>query len=184
MLPTCTFSFIANAGRARIRGGELEVSGRPIAGVPFTVQFGLGYTDGRLLDPGLIVQAPDSRLVQTPEWTGSIAGNYEQPLSDSVTFVASADYSYTGSVKVANSAGGFLWRQPLNFVNGSVGLRFGKSQILLYGKNLLDKRLNLGDLYSSGIERSEMLADGTSQRLPRAAVSRPRQIGLQYRVDF
>ena len=184
VLPTCTFSFIANAGRARIRGGELEMSGRPIAGVPFTIQLGLGYTDGRLLHPGLIAQDPNTRLVQTPEWTGSISGNYEHPLSGDVKFFISADYSYTGPVKVANSAGGFLRRQPLNFVNGNFGLRFGASQIMIYGKNLLDKRLNLGDLYSSGIERSEILSDGSVQRLPRGAVSRPRQIGIQYRVDF
>lgn len=183
-LPVCTFSFIANAGRARIRGGELEVGGRPVAGVPLTFQLGLGYTDGQLIDPGLIAQAPNTQLVQTPAWTGSISGNYEHPLSARATLVLSADYSHTDRVKVANSAGGFLWRQPLNFVNGSVGVRFGASQLLIYGKNLFDERLNLGDLYSSGIERSETLPDGSPQRLPRAAVSRPRQIGIQYRVDF
>ena len=184
ILPTCTFSFTANAGKARIRGGELEVSGRPIAGVPLMLQLGLGYTDGRLLDPGLLAQAPDTRLVQTPRWTGSISGNYDHPISDNASLLISADYSYTGGLKVANSAGGFLDRKPLNFVNASIGVKFGTSQITLYGKNLLDKRLNLGDLYSSGIERSEILADGSAQRLPRGAVSRPRQIGVQFRTDF
>lgn len=181
---TCTFSFIANAGKARIRGGELEISGRPIADVPLTIQLGLGYTDGVLKDPGLTQQLPNTRLAQTPKWTGSISGNYEAPLTDSLSLTASADYSYTGPVKVANSAGGFLTRQPFNMVNATLGVRFGNSQLLIYGKNLLDKRLNMGDLYTAGFEPSEMLPDGSSQRLPRAAVSRPRQIGVQYRVNF
>ena len=183
-LPTCTFSFIANAGRARIRGGELELAGRPLQGVPLTVQLGLGYTDGVLTDPGLIQQARDSQLVQVPRWTGTISGRYEHPISDRIRLFVSADYSYTGRVKVANSAGGFLWRQPFNFVNGNIGVRFGNSEILLYGKNLLDERYNLGDLYSAGFERVQPLPDGSVQRLPRAAVSRPRQMGLQYRADF
>lgn len=184
VLPICTFSFVANAGKARIRGGELEIGGRPVADLPLSIQIGLGYTNGILQDPGLIPQAANTRLVQVPKWTGTISGNYEHPLSDSLTLTASADYSYTGPVKVANSAGGFLTRQPFNIVNATLGLRFGSSQVLVYGKNILDKRLNLGDLYSAGFERSEILTDGTAQRLPRAAVSRPRQVGIQLRTDF
>lgn len=180
----CTVGFIANAGKARIRGGELEIAGRPFAGVPLTIQLGLGYTSGILKDPGFTQQAPGSRLVQVPKWTGTISGNYEHPLGDDLALMASADYSYTGSVKVANSAGGFLTRQPFNIVNATLGLRFGSSQLLVYGKNLLDRRLNQGDLFATGFERSVDLGNGNIERLPRAAVSRPRQIGLQYQVDF
>jgi len=180
----CTFGFITNAGKARIRGGEIEIAGRPLSGIPFTVQIGLGYTNAILTDPGLIPQAPDTRLVQVPRWTGTISGYYEHPISVETKLILSADYSYTSSVTVANSTGGFLTRQPFNFLNGNLGLRFGKSEIRLYGKNLLDKHYNLGDLYSSGFERTEQISDGIYQRLPRAAVSRPRQIGLQYRLDL
>ena len=76
------------------------------------------------------------------------------------------------------------WLRCGSIVNANLGLRFGSSEIMLFGKNLLDKRLNLGDLYSSGFERQEILADGSAQRLPRAAVSRPRQLGVQYRLKF
>ena len=183
-LPTCTFSFITNAGKARLRGGEIEVAGQPLLDVPLTMQVGLGYIDGTLRDPGLIPQAPNTRLTQVPEWTGSVSGYYETPLSAGLDLFVAADYSYTGSVQVANSAGGFLTRQAFNIVNGNIGVRFGNSQLLVYAKNLLDRRLNYGDLYAAGFERSELLDDGSYQRLPRAAVSRPRQVGLQYRVEF
>lgn len=182
-LPYCTLSFIANAGKARIRGGELELSGQPIAGVPFSVQLGLGYTHGVLLDPGVLQQPPGTRLGWTPEWTGSISAYYTRPITSRISLFVAADYSYTDSLHVPIAAD-FNDRQPLNFVNGNIGISFGRSQLLLYGKNLLDKRLNLGDQPSSGFERQVLLPDGTPEQLPRAVVSRPRQLGLQYQVSF
>jgi hypothetical protein len=65
-------------------------------------------------------------------------------------------------------------------VNGNMGVRFGRSQIMIYGKNLLDKRLNFGDQPAAGFERQ----DDSMQRIPRAVVSRPRQLGVQYRLEF
>lgn len=179
-MPNCSVSFITNAGKARIRGGELEVAGRPFADVPLTIQLGLGYTNGKLVDPGLLPQGPNSPLAQVPKFTGSISGYYRTPISDSIDLFAAADYSYTSSVKVATNDGGFLTREPFNIVNANIGLGFGKSELLIYGKNLLNKHLNFGDLYANGFERQ----DGAGERLPRAAVSRPLQIGVQYRVNF
>jgi outer membrane receptor protein involved in Fe transport len=184
LLPTCTLSFIANAGKARIRGGELELAGRPFAGTPLSLQFGLGYTDGVLRDPGVLAQAANTRLSQVPQWTGTISASYERPVTQRVSLFAAADYSYTDSVDVSNGQRGFYVRQPFNIVNGNIGVSFGHSQLLLYGKNLLDKRLNFGDQPSAGFERQDVLPDGSDQRLPRAVVSRPRQWGLQYQVDF
>jgi outer membrane receptor protein involved in Fe transport len=183
LLPLCGVSFIANAGKARIRGGELELSGRPIANVPLTVQLGLGYTNAKLTDPGLLPQEPNSRLGLVPRWTASISGHYETPITDSVSLFVASDYSYTGSVFVPDGSGGFYRRQPFNILNGNIGVKFGRSQILVYGKNLLDKRLNFGDKPAAGFEESEPGPVGL-QRKPRAVVSRPRQLGVQYRLEF
>ena len=180
LMPVCGFAFQLNAGKARIRGGEFELSGRPFAGVPLSIQLGLGYSDAILRDPGLIDQAPNSRLTQVPKFTGTASAYYEQPISGSISWFAAADYSYTGSVKITDGRGGFLRRQPFDMVNADIGLRFGNSQIMLFGKNLLDKRLNLGDLYPIGLDR----LDENGERLPRAAVSRPLQVGVQYRASF
>jgi iron complex outermembrane recepter protein len=184
LLPICELSFQTNAGKARIRGGELELSGRPLGDIPLSIQAGLGYTNAMLLDPGVIPQAPDTRLNQVPEWTGTLSGYYETALNDRLRLFAAADYSYTDAVHVSNNVGGYYLRQPFNIVNGNVGISFGRHQVLLYGKNLLDKRLNFGDQVSSGFDRQQLLPDGTYQRLPRAVVSRPRQMGLQYQVNF
>ena len=182
-LPECGVAFLTNAGKARIRGAELEVSGQLMEDVPLTIQLGLGYSDGTLRDPGLLPQAPDSDLSQVPELTGSISAFYTTPIRDGLDLFIAADYSHTGSVKIANSEGGFRTRKALNMFNGNIGVSFGNSELLLYGKNLLNKRLNYGDIAANGFEREEIV-DGNPQRLPRAAVSRPRQIGLQYRLNF
>jgi len=184
LLPICELSFQTNAGKARIRGGELELSGQPLGDMPLSIQVGLGYTNAVLIDPGFYPQAPDTRLNQVPQWTGTISGYYEKPLTNRVHLFVASDYSYTDAVHVANNIGGYYLRQPFNMVNGNVGISFGRHQVLLYGKNLLDKRLNFGDQVSSGFERQQLLPDGTYQRLPRAVVSRPRQLGLQYQVNF
>lgn len=175
LMPVCGFAFQLNGGKARIRGGEFELSGRPFAGVPLSIQLGFGYTDAIVRDPGDTDLLPNSRLMQVPKFTGTASAYYEQPLSGSTSFFVAGDYSYTGAVQTPSGR-----RQPFNMVNANVGLKFGNSQIMVFGKNLLDKRLNMGDLYPIGLDR----IDDDGQRLPRAAVSRPLQVGIQYRVDF
>ena len=180
LLPICGISFTTNAGKARINGAEIEISGKPFAGVPLSIQLGLGHTDAILKDPGVLPQAPNSRLGMVPKWTGTISGYYEAPVNDDVSLFVAADYSYTSSTKVPDGEGGFLSRQPIDMVNGNLGLNIGHSQILIYVKNLLDKRLNYGDQPSSSFDRR----DENDQRLPRGVVSRPRQIGVQYQLNF
>lgn len=183
-LPTCTFSFTGNAGKARVRGAEFELSGRPLENLPLSIQFGVGYARGVLLDPGLIPQAPNTELVQIPRWTPTIAGYYETPISERTTVFAALDYSYTSTLKAVDGQGGFVTRQAFGMLNGNVGFRIGQTEIRLYGRNLLDKRLNYGDLFAMGFERQEPGADGSLQRYPQAAVSRPRQLGIQVSSEF
>lgn len=181
----CALSYVTNAGKARIRGGELELAGAPIADVPFTLQLGLGYTDGVLVDPGVLTQEPNTRLTYIPEWTGTLSGYYERPLAGEASLFMAADYSYTGQVKVPNTDEDlkFLKRQSFNLINANMGVKFGNSEVMLYGKNLADKRLNFGDQTPTGFERTDG-PDGMGYRYPRATVSRPRQWGVQYQLKF
>ncbi|MEA3538244.1 MAG: TonB-dependent receptor [Pseudomonadota bacterium] len=186
-LPTCGLTFLTNAGKARIKGGEFEISGRPMDDVPLTVSLGIGYLDATLLDPGFLPQPANSRLGLVPKWTGSISGYYETPIAANADLFIAADYSYTSSTKVPSVADGtavFFTRQPINLVNGNVGVKFGRSQVMIFAKNLFDKRLTYGDQPMSGFERRELREDGSYERLLRGVVSRPRQIGVQYQLDF
>jgi outer membrane receptor protein involved in Fe transport len=183
-LPTCLLAVTTNAGKARIRGGEMELAGRPLAGVPLSIEVGLGYTDGVLQEPGVLPEPANSPLPQVPKWTGTISANYDTPLTDKLRLFVAADYSYSGSIKVADGMGGFYTRHAIDMVNGNIGLSFGRSQVMVFAKNLLDKRLTYGDQPAASFERQDFLPDGTPQRLPRGVVSRPRQIGIQYQYNF
>lgn len=179
----CTFTLNYNAGEARIRGTEFEVAGKPFESVDLTFQAGFGYLQAKLTDAGgSQVLAAGSELLYTPRISGSLSGYYTTPISDSRNLFLQADYSHTGSVRLQEDPVGIgeLRRPALDFVNARAGINFGKSEVSLYVRNLFDKRLNLGDIYSSAFPRT----DGPNGRLPMAAVSRPRQIGVQYRVDF
>lgn len=186
-LPICGLTFTTNAGKARIKGGEFEIGGRPLADVPLTLQVGIGYLDATLIDPGFLPQPANSRLGLVPKWTASVSASYEAPLSESASLFAAADYSYTSATKVPSVADGtavFFTRQPINLVNGNFGVRFGRSLLMVYGKNLFDKRLTYGDQPISGFERRELQPDGSFERVLRGVVSRPRQIGVQYQLSF
>ncbi len=186
-LPICGLTFTTNAGKARIKGGEFEIGGQPLANVPLTLQLGVGYLDARLLDPGFLPQPANSRLGLVPKWTASISGHYEIALNDNSNVFIAADYSYTSSTKVPSVADGtavFFTRQPLNLVNANFGVKFGRSELMIYGKNLFDKRLNYGDQPISGFERRDLQLDGSFERVLRGVVSRPRQLGVQYQLTF
>jgi len=183
LLPSCTVSFTGNAGKARIRGGELELSGRPLANVPLTIQAGLGFTSAILTDRGYLPDRNGSRLALVPRWTASVSGYYEQPVGNGMNGFISADYSCTSAVPVSDGLGGSYTRQPFNIVNGNIGVSFGSSQLMLFVKNALDKRLNYGDQPSAGFDQQEEV-NGNLERIPRVIVGRPRQIGVQLRQSF
>ena len=82
------FSFITNAGAARIRGTEVETTVRPIEGL--TLNGGVSYTDARLtqnqansniLLTGTTGLAGD-RLPNVPDWTATLSGNYNWLIND------------------------------------------------------------------------------------------------------
>jgi hypothetical protein len=84
---------------------------------------------------------------------------------------------------VSDGLGGSYTRQPFNIVNGNIGVSFGSSQLMLFVKNALDKRLNYGDQPSAGFDQQEEV-NGNLERIPRVIVGRPRQIGVQLRQSF
>jgi outer membrane receptor protein involved in Fe transport len=179
----CGLQLATNGGKARITGAEFELSGRPIADVPLTLQLGLGYTDATLVDPGFSSQPANTPLLLVPKWTASVSGYYETPVSDNVDFFVAADYSYTSSARVpvlGDTTADFAVRPPINLVNANLGFRFGAAQVMFYAKNVFDKRLAFGAQQASGFERY----DDSGALQVRGAVTRPRQLGVQFQLGF
>ena len=96
------YSFITNAGKARIRGTEVELNAVPYRGL--TLSAGVGYVDAKLTQnqstSAVLVTASTGlagdRIPNTPEWTASTSAEYKWPLAGDLNGLLRADFAYTG----------------------------------------------------------------------------------------
>jgi outer membrane receptor protein involved in Fe transport len=173
-LPTCAFSYIANAATASSDGAELQATGR-IAG--FTINGNLGYDNARYTQtvygaknattglPSILANKGDNLGV--PDWTANLGVQYDTQIMSFPTY-ARMDYTYTGKYMRTTGAGSSSYIQAngfvQNYINGNethiwnarVGMYYKNLEIAGYVKNLFDSRewVNLnqgvGTYYFSG----------------------------------
>jgi len=102
------YSFITNAGKARIQGVELEVAARPINGLSLTGS--IGYTDAQLTqdqaNANILVDGSTGldgdALPNVPDLTAAASASYTWPLSVAgLNGLVRADYAYTGEMTSA-----------------------------------------------------------------------------------
>lgn len=101
---------LQNAGKARIRGAELEITANPLADLTLSSNF--GFLDAKYssfpagaIDPidGSIISYTGNRLPNAPKFTNSSSIDYEPPLTDALKAQFHVDYAYT-SIQYYNSA--------------------------------------------------------------------------------
>lgn len=88
-----------NAGRAEIRGFELELETLPAPG--WNISASVGYTDSDLVevDPRVPFSLEEGvKLPKTPEWTANTAIQYAFDLHEQGAFIARADYRYSSKI--------------------------------------------------------------------------------------
>ncbi|MES2261942.1 MAG: TonB-dependent receptor [Pseudomonadota bacterium] len=178
-VPSCAFYLLGNAGAARIRGAELEASGR--VNSAFSLRFGLGYEDARITAQGSSRQLAGERIKQVPAWTATLGGVYSAALAPGWNGFVGADVSYTGNSVSSNATRLALLRPAYSLLNARLGVRRGQSEWIVEVKNLGNARVNLGDLGYLGYQRFE--ADGKTP-LPQVATLPPRTITVQYRQRY
>lgn len=174
------FSYITNAGAARIRGVELEGTVRPLAGL--TLNGMLTYMDGRLTE-----DQTNSNLAMTnstgrkgdkipyvPDWSASASVAYNWPIgSTSLYGMARVDYSYVGESGSYFRKNYVYYDTQGNYslVNLRTGVESGKWALYLYVNNLMDKVGVITRSTGSGYD-NELLT------------LRPRTVGLTFRTSF
>jgi outer membrane receptor protein involved in Fe transport len=173
------FSFLSNAGAARIRGLEAEAFLRPLQGLQFTLSgnyLDAKLTEDQISDAVVAAGRAGDRIPYIPHWSGSLGAEYTVPVSDSVNFFARADVNYAGSsysefrptnvyrVKMADYA----------LANLRVGLELPASDtgVYLFVNNLFD---------SVAINRASRSSTANSYSATSAA---PRTIGVNLRHSF
>jgi iron complex outermembrane recepter protein len=175
VLLSCGFNYIANAGAAVSKGGELEVRARPTQ--PLEMSLGLGYQDAKITQASIeSPQQVGSPIYQVPDWTGNGSVQYTAPLSAEWQMVSNVDYSYIGrSFSGNNQPNDPRLRPSYRLINAHIGFDRGPFEIALVGKNLANEVANLGD--------SRSIAAETPGR-PRLFVNQPRTVGVEFRQSF
>jgi outer membrane receptor protein involved in Fe transport len=175
ILLSCGFQYVANAGAAVSKGGELEVHARPTE--PLELSLGLGYQNAKITEASASSPQPvGSPVYQVPNWTGNGSVAYTTQLTNSWKLVSGADYSYVGrSFSGNNSPSDPRERPSYRLINARFAFANGPMEIALVGKNLANEVANLGD--------SRSIAAETPGR-PRLFVNQPRTIGLEFRESF
>jgi iron complex outermembrane recepter protein len=174
VLLQCGFQFIANAGAAESKGGELDLRAR--ATDRLDVSLGVGYQHAKITEKGESPQPVGSPVFNTPDWTGNGALTYTLPLTNNWNSVSVIDYSYMGSSFSANNSPTNPRKRPAyRLLNARFGFSNGKTELALVGKNLTNEVTNLGDNRSIAAE-----VPGR----PRLFLNQPRTIGIEVTQRF
>lgn len=173
------FSFLSNAGAARIRGVEAEAFVRPMRGLQLT--FSGNYIDPRLTEDQVnasVVAAGrvGDRIPYIPNWSGSAGAEYTAPLSSRFDFFARADFNYVGSsfseFRPTNVYRVKMADYSLTNVRVGVELKQSDTGVYLFVNNLFD---------AVAINRASQSSTANSYSATSAA---PRTIGINVRKSF
>ena len=179
----CGFYAQVNGNKARVRGAELEASGRLMPGLQF--RLGLGYEDTVMTDPGnlaLFGVTPGTRVSGVPDFTGSAGLVYTQSLTTDTQGFVSADYSYQGNaISLLVGGGGTEATRPgFSLVNLRFGVDRGDTEVSLNVHNVFNAKPNLGDIGYIGY--AQLNAAGGV--IPQVATLQPLTVLLQVSKSF
>jgi len=178
LLPVCGIPVLLNAGAARIRGAEWELTAR--IAPRFEVDAGVGYEDGKItkaktLPNGQVLGFPvGTPLSGVPKWTGSLRAAYSTATPIGDAFVR-GECSFVGSSLSLANGGAGLHRAEYSLVDLRGGLHFGDWTTTLFVENLFNRAANYGDLVA---------AAGVVPGKTRLVVAQPRTIGLELQRSF
>ena len=167
---SCGFAYTFNAGAARSRGGELELSAVPLD--HFNVTVGVGYTDAVITQSSPTSQTPVGTPVQQiAPWTVSASGDYAVPIAATLEGFGRVDSSYTDhSWSANNDRVNPRLRPSYSLVNLHLGVRAQRWETATFVNNIGNTHANLGD------DISEV---GEVPGRPRIYVNPPRSVGLE-----
>jgi iron complex outermembrane recepter protein len=119
---------IQNAGDARIKGFEVEVTAAPTDAL--TINASVGYTDAKytaVLAPALVAPNPfqagvfvGATLPKSPKWKFNISPRYQLDMGSGGKLVLLADYTRTSSLWNDTERAFFLQRPATDLLNGSI----------------------------------------------------------------
>ncbi|WP_072382428.1 TonB-dependent receptor [Novosphingobium sp. NDB2Meth1] len=141
---------IQNAGDAKIKGFEVEMTAAPVDG--FTITGSVGYLDAKytsVLGPAQVApnpfQAgvlPGGELPKTPKWKFNISPRYEAKFANGGKLIFLADFTHSTSLWNDTERAYLLQRAATDILNGSITYREPGEHwdVTVGGTNLTDTR--------------------------------------------
>jgi iron complex outermembrane recepter protein len=170
-----------NAGDARLKGMEVELTVLPTDGLEFNVN--VGYINAQYktirANPALVstpeqVISTNSKLPNVPEWQGTISGSYTHPLSNDSSVDIRADLRFSSAVANDAQNSRYLNQAAYQTLNLSAGYAAPDKRWTLraFVENLTNKRYIVSGDSNFGIGFHE------------ANYNRPREWGVTLGVNF
>jgi iron complex outermembrane recepter protein len=149
-------NYLANVGKVRMRGFELETSAHPIPALSLNVN--AAYNDAVYLSydnapapveyqaylggASAVLPLTGYRLAGAPRWTVQGGPELDQPLGDgSVHLVGYANATWKSSIAYINPRSIYGWQAPYAVVNAGLGIKTpdGSWTATVWSKNLFNK---------------------------------------------
>jgi len=160
-----------NAGAARSKGFEIELTALPLDGLEL---FGsIGYVDAKYTEFG---DNTGNQLANSPEWQWNIGGQYTWSITDGLDMFARADVFYQDDRFLGANNDPFFVFTETTLVNLRLGVESatGRWSVTAWGRNVFDD------------EAIAQIFGGSSFFIPSYNYSpnTPRTYGVDFRVRF
>lgn len=135
---------VLNAGKARIKGVELDVTARPVPGLTLTANYAYLHARYKEIIDGTGTDITDTfHFVQAPPHSLTASAEYEFPETSIGRLAIYADYSHQ-SRKFTAATNSSYKIGSYGLLNGRITLSdiplgFGNWQVAVFGKNLTNK---------------------------------------------
>ncbi|BAV64131.1 TonB-dependent receptor [Sphingobium cloacae] len=145
--------YIANVGKVRSKGIELDLAVTPTDGLMLTasgtynpakyVSYKTAQCPFELRAPGqpTVCDLSGQQLPAAPRYAASIGGTYETPITDKLTAFAGADYNYRSGYFSTYNNSRYSRVAGFGLLNGHIGIKQGDSgwELSVWGRNILNK---------------------------------------------
>jgi outer membrane receptor protein involved in Fe transport len=179
-LPTCSFAFISNLGKATGKGVDISVAVKPATALELGATIGYNtteYDDTIKGGNGLILKSAGDRI-GGPKMTGSVYGLGELPLNASLAGYLRFDYSFQGSGVPQYPADfgydpGLSALPSTNSLSVRLGVKFAAFDVSLFANNLTNSNDPLSRAH-----------DATGSPLYYVETYQPRTIGVTAQLRY
>ncbi len=133
-------SQVDNAGKATIKGAEIELVAVPVQGLTLNAALGLTDAEYTQVDPGSDITT-SSHFVKTPKWTATVGGQYVMPISNSFELISQLDYAYKSKIYHDSANSPLIVQKGYGLLNGRLTFQpaEGPWSVAVFGTNLTNK---------------------------------------------